>query len=81
MNARGGRTVMLVFDEVSRLFPTGYDEANETGCITALGRDLQIKRNYQIWTLLLPTQSCVQYISIAEWADPSGQVRSGSLKS
>ncbi|KAF8249115.1 hypothetical protein K440DRAFT_641481 [Wilcoxina mikolae CBS 423.85] len=24
--ARGGRTVLLVFDEVSRLFPTGYDE-------------------------------------------------------
>jgi hypothetical protein len=40
--ACGGRTVLLVFDEVSRLFPTGYDEVNEIGFITALRRILQI---------------------------------------
>ncbi|KAF8541146.1 hypothetical protein BDD12DRAFT_803959 [Trichophaea hybrida] len=74
---RSGRTLLLVFDEVSRLFPGGFED---TGFITALRRILQVLRPYPIWTLVLSTQSCAQYFSIAEWGDASGRVRDGSLK-
>ncbi|KAF8246830.1 hypothetical protein K440DRAFT_661732 [Wilcoxina mikolae CBS 423.85] len=74
---RGGRTLLLVFDEASRLFPGGFED---TGFITALRQILQVLRPYPIWTLFLSTQSCAQYFSIAEWGDASGRVRNGSLK-